>query len=109
MAKALDFNTLKKQIFTITLPDEKQTKLLITTPDKKAFTEFVQFRNDITDRDDEGVLDDMYDMVGKIMSCNKAGKKITGKYLSNLLDFEDLVFFIREYNDFIAGIVNSKN
>jgi hypothetical protein len=109
MAKALDFNAVKKQIFTITLPDEKQTKLLITTPDKKTFTKFVQFKNSISDRDDEGVLDDMYDMVGEIMSHNKAGKKITGKYLSTILDFEDLIIFIREYNDYISGIVNSKN
>ena len=109
MAKALDFNTLKKQIFTITLPDENKTKLLITVPDKKTFTEFVELKKSISEIDEENVLDELYNMVAKIMSHNKAGKKITGKYLSNILDFEDISFFIQEYTDFISGITNSKN
>jgi uncharacterized protein YaaR (DUF327 family) len=109
MAKALDFNTLKKQYFTITLPDEEKTKLLITTPDKKTFTRFNDLKTTLENSEDEGIVDELYDMVGEIMSHNKAGVKITGEYLSDKLDFEDLVFFIQAYKEFISGIVNSKN
>lgn len=109
MSKSLDFNTLKKQTLAITLPDEKQTKLFITTPNKKTFEKFVAIRNALTDENNESIIDDLYDMVGEIMSHNKAGKKITGKYLSDVLDFEDLIIFIQAYTDFISGITNSKN
>lgn len=109
MAKALDFNTLKKQYFTITLPDETKTKLLITTPDKKTFNKFVDLKDSLADREDESVVDDLYEMVGEIMSHNKAGKKITGEELSDILDFEDIIVFIKAYTEFISGITNSKN
>lgn len=109
MAKALDFNTLKKQTFTITLPDKKKTVLLLTIPDKKTFTRFSELKDTLANSENEDIVDELYSVVGEIMSHNKAGKKITGEYLSGLLDFEDLIIFVQGYREFISGITNSKN
>lgn len=109
MSKSIDFNALKKQTLAVTLPDEKQTKLFITTPTKKTFEKFVAIQKTLTNENNEDIISDLYDMVAEIMSHNKADKKITGKYLYDLLDFEDLIIFIKAYTDFVSSITNSKN
>lgn len=110
MAKPLDFNALKKQYLTVTLADENKTKLMITTPTKKVLDRFVSIKDTLSAEEmgDEAV-DELYEIVALIMSHNKTGKKITIDDLEGVMDFEDIIIFIRAYTDFIAEVSGSKN
>lgn len=110
MAKALDFNTLKKQYLTVTLADAEKTKLMITTPTKAVLDSFLSVRESLSAEGmGDEAIDELYDIVAKLMSHNKTGKKITSEVLAECMDFEDIIIFIRAYTDFIAEVTNSKN
>ena len=110
MAKSLDFNALKKQYFPVTLNDENKTKLLITTPTKKVLDDFIAMK-DYLDGENVGdeAINELYEIVARIMSHNKGGVKVSKEKVEELLDFEDVIVFIRAYTDFIAEVTNSKN
>ncbi len=110
MAKALNFNKLKKQYMTVTLPDEKETVLMIGTPTKRILDEFIDLQTMVEDNTVENdVLDRMFDLCAKIMSFNKGGVKITKEFLADIFDFEDIMIFIHAYTEFISEVTNSKN
>lgn len=108
--KSLDFNTLKKSYFTVTLPDEKCTKLMIKVPVKKMFDEFIAMERTLKNvESEETALDEIYELVAKLMSNNKTGVKITPAMVEEMFDFEDIIIFIQAYADFIGNIANAKN
>lgn len=110
MAKVLNFNNVKKQYMTVTLPDEKKTTLMIGTPTKAVMDEFIGLGESIKDAATrEETMDQFYGMCARIMSLNKGGIKITKEQLENVLDFEDIMIFVRAYTDFINGITTGKN
>lgn len=110
MAKALNFNNIKKRFFTVTLPDEKNTTLLISTPTKEIMDEFISLKDSLTAESmGDDAIDELYDLCRKIMSRNKAGIKVTKDEIISLLDFEDIIIFIQGYTEFISEISNSKN
>lgn len=110
MAKVLDFNEIKKQYFTVKLADDKGTTLLICTPTKGILDEFLTMKDSLSaDAMEDEALTELYSIVAKIMSRNKAGIKITKEKVSALFDFEDVLIFIRAYAEFIGEIANSKN
>lgn len=112
MAKSLNFNTIKKQYMTVTLPDEKQTVLLIGTPTKALMGELDMLQTTleaINNGDSSGVVDDLYTACAKIMSNNKVGTKITKSFLEKILDIEDITIFFFSYVEFIESLANEKN
>lgn len=110
MAKALDFNTLKKQYLTVTLADENKTKLMITTPTKKVLDSFVSIKDSLDlEEMGETAIDELYGIVALVMSHNKTGVKITKEKIEEIMDFEDVIVFIQAYTDFISEVTNSKN
>jgi hypothetical protein len=110
MSKSLDFTKLKKQHLTVTLADEKNTKLLITTPTKKVLDEFLTMKDSLTgDTAGEEAINELYAICAKLMSQNKNRKKITTEMVEDLFDFEDLVIFITAYSEFISEVASSKN
>lgn len=110
MSKAINFNNLKKRYLSVTLPDEKQTVLLVTTPKKEVLDYLIAMKDNLSDDDmDESVLDEMYDICAKILSRNKTGHTITKNEVEDLFDFEDVIIFIKAYTDFIGEITSSKN
>lgn len=110
MSKSLDFTKLKKQCLTVTLADEDNTKILVTTPTKKVLDEFLTMKDSLVGEDvGEEAIGELYAMCSKLMSQNKAGRKITTEFLEGLFDFEDLVIFITAYSEFIAEVASSKN
>ena len=54
-------------------------------------------------------IDELYEIVARILSHNKTGVKITKEKVEELLDFEDVIVFIQAYSDFIAEVTGSKN
>lgn len=113
MAKMLNFNNVKKRYLTVTLPDDKNTVLLVGTPTKAIMDDLVLLQSSIeTISDDETNVEatnDLYEACAKIMSRNKAGVTITAEYLAAVLDFEDITIFLNAYMDFIGEVVDSKN
>lgn len=110
MAKALDFNKIKKRYFTVTLADDQNTKLMICTPTKEIMDEFISMNDSLrAENMGDDAIDELYELCAKIMSRNKGGIKITKKELDSILDFEDVILFIQSYTEFINELVNSKN
>lgn len=108
--KNLNFSNIKKNFFTITLPDEKKTTLCIATPTKAILdnlNEFVDSQDG--SKMDQEILTDLYELCARIMSRNKAGLRIDREYLEDLLDVEDILVFISSYATFIQEVGLSKN
>lgn len=112
MANALDFNKIKKKFLTVTLADEKQTVIMIGTPTKAIMDEMLSLKTTLDtiseDSSDESI-DEMYSICAKIMSRNKAGKKIEKEYLENIFDFEDIIIFFNAYMEFVSTLSAEKN
>lgn len=111
MAKPLNFNTVKKQYWNVTLKDG--TVLLIGTPTKALMDDLSLLQNSIDTTGDEKnnieATDDLYNACARVMSRNKAGKKITKEYLAELFDFEDITIFFEGYMAFMDEVTGSKN
>lgn len=107
--KSLDFNTLKKKYFTVTLANEQKTKLMICVPTKKILNRLNDLQNVLTDDIGEDALMEVYDLIAVLMSHNKTGHTVTAKELEEIMDFEDIMIFVTAYTDFVAEIANSKN
>jgi hypothetical protein len=113
MAKPLNFNNVKKQYLSVTLADEKNTTLLIGTPNKRLMDDLtiLQSSLDALEEDSSNVesFDELYTACAKIMSRNKAGVVITKEKLEDIFDFEDVMIFFNAYMDFIDEVASSKN
>ena len=113
MAKAFNFNTIKKEFFTVTLPDKKKTTLMISTPTKEIMDDIQNLKDSVKeDPNVEGnteMLGDLYNLIARIMSRNKGGITVTKKDLESILDFTDLIYFFNAYVSFIEEVANSKN
>ena len=108
MAKTFDFNTLKKQYLTTTLPDEAKTTIMVGMPTKQLFDELTSLSSSLKTESDETV-GELYSLVAKLMSRNKGGIKITREHLESCVDFEDLVAYVKSYLVFVRGIASTKN
>jgi hypothetical protein len=106
MAKALNFNKVKKSFLPVTFSDEAETTILVGTPTKAIMTELTRLQSDL---DDEADLDDLYEVCAQIMSRNKTGYPVTTEFLAERMDFEDIKIFFSAYMEFIGEVIGSKN
>lgn len=104
--KSLDFRNTKKEYMKITMPDG--TELLVGTPTKKIFEEFIGIK-ELFDGDSTESLDTIYDVTAKVLSHNKAKMQISKEYLENTLDIDDLIVFYTSYLDYVSELANQKN
>ena len=113
MSKPLNFNNLNKRYLTITLADENNTTLLVGTPTKAIMDDLVLLQSsfETLNEGDTNVeaTEELYRACAKIMSRNKAGVQVSSEYLSEILDFEDIMIFFTAYMDFVTEVTNSKN
>lgn len=113
MAKALNFNTVKKAYLPVTFADEKKTTIFVGTPTKAIMDDLALLQASIEEIGEDGVndnaSDDLYEACAKVMSRNKTGAKITKEFLSEVFDYEDVVIFFNAYMDFITEVIGSKN
>lgn len=110
MSKPLNFNNLKKKFLTVTLADEENTTLMLTTPTKAVLDSFIALKDTITgDELEDETLDELYSICAKILSRNKAGKVITKEKVEEMFDFEDVLTLIRSYTEFISEVTSGKN
>lgn len=114
MAKALNFNNVKKTYLTVTLADESNTTIMIGTPTKAIMDDLVSLQDsldNVSENDEASVeaTDELYSDCAKLMSRNKGGVKITKDYIEKVFDFEDIIIFFNAYMDFITEVTGSKN
>lgn len=113
MAKALNFNNVKKTYLTVTLADEANTTLMIGTPTKAIMDDLVTLQDSLDNISDEEAsteaTDELYSACAKLMSRNKGGIKISKEYLEEVFDFEDIIIFFNAYMDFISEVTSGKN
>lgn len=111
--KALNFNTVTKHYWNITLADEKKTTLLIGMPTKGIVDDLSALQDNIDEYDNDKTNteanDNMYEICARMMSRNKAGIKITKDYLAKIFDYEDIIIFTKGYTEFVDEVVGSKN
>lgn len=113
MAKALNFNTVKKQYLPVTFADEKKTTIFVGTPTKGIMDDLTVLQANLDEIAEDGAnaagTDDLFEACAKIMSRNKTGVKITKEFLEGVFDFEDVTIFFAAYMDFIDEVISSKN
>lgn len=120
--KNLDFRKVKKTYLNVTLADEKNTTLMIGTPTKRTIDTMLSLgatlrdtqealtdTESMSDNVSSDLMDELYKMVAKIMSHNKAGVKITADQIADMFDFEDIFIFFRAYMEFVDEIGKQKN
>lgn len=112
MGKSLNFNTIKKQYLTVTLPDKDKTTLMVSTPTKAVMAELVSMGEaleELRSGDNLEIMDQLYDYCARLLSCNKTNTKITKKDLEGVFDIEDLVLLFNTYTDFVNEVYKTKN
>lgn len=111
MAKAINFNNIKKKYLTITLQDEKKTTILVGTPTKEIMDKLVSLQDIFNDPDsiDNDTIDNLYEICANIISRNKTNTRIDTETLAQLFDIEDLFIFFNGYMDFVGELNSEKN
>lgn len=116
MAKALNFNKLTKPYWTVTLPDEKETTIMVGTPKKEFMSLLLETEktlksiSDTANGDETGdAISSLYEVCAYAMSNNKGGIEITKEYLESYMDFTDIMVFFNAYMEFIKEVIASKN
>lgn len=114
MSRPLNFNNVKKKYLTVTLADEKQTTVMISSPTKRVLSALIGLKDTMTDIEEtnnisEETLDGLYSLIAEIMSHNKGGVKIETELLEEIFDFEDIATFFNAYMDFINEETAGKN
>lgn len=110
MAKQLDFTKAKKQFLTITFIDGQV--VLVKHPTKRIMDSLIslgdEFKNTESEESDDSI-ENIFSACAEILSNNVGSKKITVEYLSDVLDFEDLIIFFNTYMDFVGELSDIKN
>ena len=113
MAKALNFNNVKKKYLTVTLADENNTTLMIGTPTKAIMDDLIALKGSLKAIEDDATdaesTEELFAACAKLMSRNKGGVKISKEYLEEIFDFEDIMIFFNAYMDFITEVTSVKN
>ena len=114
MAKTLDFNTAKKPALKVRFKDEKKTMIEVLMPTVamiKALQEHYSTLVSAVETCDQDSVRSSYDLMAMLMSCNRSGKKITGKELMEKykIEIDDLILFEQAYMEFIEEQEKEKN
>ena len=111
--RSLNLNTAARPTFELTMMDDDETVLHVKVPELEVFKELQAVADDMNEMDesDAAALDEMYDFIARLLSCNRekltiTAEELTGKYK---MDFESALLVISEYVDFLTDIVNTKN
>lgn len=114
MAKTLDFNSMKRPTLRLVMQDEAKTCISVSTPTEalvEELTEAMPQLDTVLQSNDGSMIQAIYDLAARLISCNRDYKKVTAEDLRDQykLNLEDLVIFYSAYLDFINEITNSKN
>lgn len=114
MAKALDFNSLQRPTFEVTMKDDARTKLRLVCP-KESLVERLESGmkelREILEKKDGSSIRACFRLAADLFSENDNDVEITAEALRDQyrISLEDLVVFFSAYIDFIGEIKNAKN
>ena len=95
----LDFTTRKKKKYTVKLHDGFVA--ILPMPDKEMFDKLVAAQ-------DMENVSDVYELLTAIINQNKK-KKYSFQKISKMFDFEDAVGLLKDYLEFVKGVVSDPN
>ena len=118
MAK-LDFRTFNRPVLELTMVDEAETVITVTSPSEGLVEELEAMLPElesIYSSGDKAAIDAIYDLAARLISCNKEDLQVSagdlrGKYwpkapVDNMLY---AIGFYSAYMDFIGEINHAKN
>lgn len=114
MAQLLDFNVHRPNILPVRLMDKKQTLINLVPPTLDLQEELEGHRDQLRvllGQDNDEMVEALYDLAAKLMSCNRNYKKFTGEQLRTTyrMDVEDLAVFYLQYSAYLEEIEHAKN
>lgn len=114
MARLLDFNTVEVQTLDIVLRDDARTKVHLRYPTEGLVQELIRISPEmhkVLENGDAESLNLTYDLVARLVNCNRDGIKVTGEELRTKygMDFEMIVLFCTSYLDFLKETTDAKN
>lgn len=114
MARLLDFNTVEVQTMDIVLCDDAHTKVHLRYPTEGLVQEIIRISPEVhkvLETGDEASSNLVYDLMARLINCNRDGFKVTGEELRTKygLDFEKIIVFCASYLEFLNEITNAKN
>ena len=114
MGRILDFNSVEIKTLDIILRDDDRTEVHLKFPTEGLVQELVSISPELHKAFEEGDTESLtrtYDLVAKLINCNRDGIKVTGEELRKKyrMDFELIILFCANYLDFIQSVSESKN
>lgn len=114
MARLLDFNSVEIQTLDIVLRDEARTKIHLRYPTEGLVQELMRISPEmhkVLETGDAESLNLTYDLVARLINCNRDGIKVTGEELRTKynMDFEMIIVFCTNYLDFLKEMTAAKN
>jgi len=110
---ALNLNTAKRPVFTLTLMDDAETTIHVKVPEMEMFKEIQGMSAELSALGDDSpeAVDAIFDITSRILSCNRerltlSAEDLRGKYRMGL---EEVLLVFGSYMEFITDIVKEKN
>lgn len=112
--KSLDFNALTKPTLELTMRDENQSVITVTTPTERLIERLTAGMGELKDvlvNKNEDATSAAFQLAADIISCNLTGLQVSADDLRDKYRFDlyDLVAFFKVYMEFIAELQNAKN
>lgn len=109
----LDLNTVQRPTLELVMMDEEQTVLRVMMPNKAMFKELTESDSVASGAEggDGESSDALYDLVARLLSCNRDRIKVTAEELEHKynLDLESVILVYKAYIDFVFSIIKEKN
>lgn len=110
--KNFDFNAIEQVTMGVTLPNKEKTRLNLTTPTISLVEKLeanIGKVEKIFNSDDENSINDLFQMLADLMSCNKEFRTVTVAELKDCLLAQHVNAFLIAYTEFLAEIKSAKN
>lgn len=110
--KHLDFNAIEQVTMGITLPNKEKTRLNLTTPTVSLVEKLetnIGKAEEILKSNDQNSINDLFQMLADLMSCNKEFRTVTVAELKDCLLAQHVNAFLMAYTEFLAEIKSEKN
>lgn len=103
----LDLSKKQKKFFVVKLTNG--TTLNIPSPKKRIFERMAAMNDISLDTVSAENINEIYELIAKILSSNTQKKKYTTDEVGEMLDFEDINLLLNGYMEFAGYIVDDPN
>ena len=107
-----DFNAIEQVTMGITLPDKEKTRLTLTTPTVSMIERLeanIDNVKNILNSNNEIAINDLFQLLAELLSCNKEFRTVTVKELKDCLLAPHVDAFLMAYTEFLNEIKSAKN